>query len=466
MKSTNLEKVLKKTNTPVIGIGVTAFNRLGPEFFLPNYRIFCLSHGQDLEMIEKDVPIFSIVRAGGKISGAKNSSNIMKNGLIQEEVDKIKKPYLLFYMPNEEIKEVCERHEWEMIGEVTPKKIANKLLFRELLKELGVPVVPGEETRLEGRSHSELKDKYGSFVIQLPVSGGGKGTRFIRTESDFEQARKLAGEEKVIITKLIQGPSPSITGCVTRHGVVYTGLQYQLIDITECINPKKGCGLFCGHDWTSAVFDEKMEDRAQEYVRKIGDYLKSSGYRGIFGLDMVLDKETGKLFVVECNPRLLGSFPTLTMVQNLAGEIPIIAFHIAEFLGLDYEINIEKVRMEMRKPKKGAQLILYNKIGTRAKNTGTLKPGVYVSEKDSITYRRPGYKLSDIKEDEFIIADDVPFEGTVFRPNERILRILSLHPMMDVETYKLNGWTRKIVEKVYSFLGLEAVALETSLTKS
>jgi len=56
------------------------------------------------------------------------------------------------------------------------------------------------------------------------------------------------------------------------------------------------------------------------------------GYKGIFGLDFVLDEKTNKLYIIECNPRLLGSFPTLNMVQLLNNEPLILAFHILEFL--------------------------------------------------------------------------------------------------------------------------------------
>ncbi len=464
MKSTNVEKVLEKIRTPVLGVGVTAFNRLGPELFLGNYRIFCLSFGQDLSLIEKDVPVFSIERRGG-FSGLKNSSSVMENRLVQEEIRKVKNPYLLFYMPNEKIGKICRKHGWEMIGQAPPEEIMNKALFRGFLGGLGIPLIPGEETVLTEDAYPKLKEKYGSFVAQLPEGSGGKSTRFIHSEQDFEQARKMAGGDSVIVSRFIRGPSPSITGCVTKYGILYTNLQYQLLDIPECVNPAVGSGIFCGHDWTLSSFDLGTEQQAYDYVRKVGGRLKEMGYRGIFGLDLVLDRETQRLYIVECNPRLLGSFPALTMVQRLNREPLIIAFHVAEFLGLEYMIDVEKVNREMKGKKKGAHLILYNKLGVSATNREVLKPGIYAMEGGSLVYKRPGYRLCDLKGgDEFAIADDVPFENSVFKPHERILRLMTLHPMMDVKSYKLNEWARMVVEKVYSALRLEP--LETSLTKS
>jgi len=75
------------------------------------------------------------------------------------------------------------------------------------------------------------------------------------------------------------------------------------------------------------------------------------GYKGIFGLDFVLDEEDRKLYVVECNPRLVASYPTLNMAQLLNNEPSILAFHVLEFLNIDYEINLEEINRLMRQKK-------------------------------------------------------------------------------------------------------------------
>lgn len=456
MKASNVEEVLRKADQEVVGITVTAFNRLGPENLLKNYRIFCLSNGLDLEMIEKDVPVFSLERENG-FSGLRNTPNIMRNGIIQKKLNKLETPYLLFYKVDSGVESICRKNDWKEIGQIAPKKFRNKVLFRGVLKELDIPPIPGEQGSLDDRDYSDLKEKYGSFVIQLPDSSGGKGTFFIKSKKDFKRARKSSDRENALVTKMIAGPSPSITGCVTRHGTVYTNLQNQLLDIPESVSPDVGCGVFCGHDWTSSGFEKEVEEQAYRYAEKIGKYLKETGYRGIFGLDLVLDKKTGKLYIVECNPRLLGSFPTLTMVQMLGREPPIIAFHLAEFLDLDYEMNLEEINRLMKKDKKGTHLILYTKSGP-SKNHGTVRPGVYRFEGNDMKYLRPGYRLSDLKDkNEFAVVDNPPFRNTEFKKHRRLCRIITHRSITDPETYKLNRWGKKIAEKVRSELDIRPV---------
>ena len=456
MEGTNIESVLKGVEKPVVGIAVTAFNRVGPEDFLPDYRICCISNGQDLDIIRHNVRVFSVEREG-KFTGKKNASAVIQNEFVEKELGSLDGPHLLFYKVTKKVSSLCREKGWNIIGQIPQKELTNKSLFKAFLKDLGIPAIPGE-TRTLDCSYRELKEKYGDFVVQLPDSQGGKGTRFIRSEEDFRKAAEMAGEKDVLVSKFISGPSPSITCCVTRHGIISTNLQHQLLDIEEARNPNIGCGVFCGHDWTSSRFGEKVEKQAYEYVELIGQQLKRKGYRGLFGLDMVLDNETNQLYIVECNPRMLGSFPTLTMTQMLGGEPPILAFHIAEFLGVEYEMKTEKVNRAMRRRKTGAHLIIYNKFEGPAETMNGIKAGVYVIEDEKLKYLRPGYRLSDLKtEEEFAVVDDPPFRGTRFKRHERICRIITLKGLRDQDTYKLNAWGKKIVELVRRELNLREI---------
>jgi len=48
----------ERVNTPIFGVGVYAFNRLGPEDFIPQYQLLALYDSLDTRLIEKDVLFF------------------------------------------------------------------------------------------------------------------------------------------------------------------------------------------------------------------------------------------------------------------------------------------------------------------------------------------------------------------------------------------------------------------------
>ncbi len=462
----DIRNLFRKIDTPIIGIGVTAFNRIGLEDMIPNYRIVCLRYSLNTQLIEKDIPILSLEKeiAPEHLLRRRNSTTVLKHRKTQACLKSFKKkPALLFYKVSSQIEEICQRSNWIMIA--NPKRygketIENKIKFRKILEECGVPSIPGEVTDFFKIEFKDLAKKYElPFVIQHPTKGGGKGTFFIKNEEDFEnlkmEKRDQFKETEVIVAKFVKGPSPSLTGCVTRYGIVYTSLQYQLLDIPELFSPEKGSGLFCGHDWSASDFSKEVSDQAYSYTRKIGEYFKKIGYQGIFGLDMIVDKKTGQLYVVECNPRLLGSFPVLPMVQIRNNEIPLLALHVLEFLDVDYEIDVEEINRMVQQKKQGAQIIMHNLEGVPAKTTLELKAGVYKIKDNKLVYQRAGYALRHlIDKEEFLITDGVPQKGSRYSKNGRIMRILTLGKVLD-SYKKLNPWARNVAVMVYQSLGLE-----------
>ncbi len=481
---------------PVFAVGVYAFHRLGPEEFLPDYRILALRDSLDTRLIEKDVHVLSLEKGMGTkhLKEPRNSTTVLRNKKVITYLNQFKRPIILVYKTSTNMERAAKKHEWVLAQ--SPTKFGktlfeNKVRFRKILTRINVPSPPGEIKTLthtikdlrEEKMISQFSalflnytSQYGlPFVMQHPTKGGGKGTFFIHSEDEFFHALKkirirtrdneIEEEEKrkkleIIIARYIRGPSPSITGCVTRQGILSTNLQHQILDSPLLYNPKKGSGLFCGHDWSSSHFSSHIENRAYEITERVGLYLKKRGYKGIFGLDFVLDAKTQNLYVTECNPRFLGSLPTLTMVQLNNNEPPILAFHLLEYLNLDYEIDLARINGLMRKHKEGAHMMIHNLSEKWAKNHGVLKAGVYrLKAGDSqLVFLRPGYKLQHLRnKNEFLITEGVPFKKSHFSPNRRLVRILTLRAVLKKPPGILSHWAEQIIKSVHQGLEVRPV---------
>ncbi len=475
----SLKKFLKNNvRNPVFGVGVHAFNRLGLENVLPKYRIITLRYSLDTALIEKDMEVFSLEKGMGTkhINAPRNSTTVLCHPRTQTYLNSFKEqPVIIPYKASYKMERVCQKNNWILAASGTrfgKALFEDKIKFRRILEKIGIAVPPGETARFKNLNYKELREKYGlPFVIQHPRRGGGKGTFFIKNEDNFKNAfQKIAKSEdedsptkenleklELIVAKFIKGSSPSIIGCVTRHGILMTTLQHQVLDIPECYNPEKGSGLFCGHDWTASRFSDDVYNVAFEYVEKIGKYFQKNGYKGIFGIDMVLEKDTNKLYVVEANPRLVAQFPTILMAQFLNNEPLILAFHLLEYLRIDYNIDVAQINKLMQQPKKGAHLFLHNLSGRWARNKKTIRAGVYVLRGNELQYKRPGYDLKHIKNnDEFIITESVPLLNSYFSPNRRLVRILTLKSVIKKHD-KLNNWAQKVVTITYNAFCLKPI---------
>lgn len=457
----------------IFGVGVQAFNRLGPEDFLSQYRLLSLRYSLDAALIEKNIPLFSLERdhPTKHLRQPRNSTTVLRHTKTQKYLSRFKNVVILPYKASRRMEKICQGQGWILAANPAhfgKKLFENKVKFRRILEKLGVPVPPGKIVKygaLKGK-FLYFRQKYGlPFIIQHPTKGGGRGNFLISNQEKFNHALKRIAEYdkdvsrlNLLVVQFVQGLSPSITGCVTRQGILSTNLQLQILDVPECCNlkTKEGFGRFCGHDW-SFKLEIDIQQQAYEIIQKVGQYFQELGYRGIFGLDFVLDKDQRKLYVVEANPRLLGSFPTLTMVQLKNQEPPIIAFHLLEFLEVDYEIDINWINQLMRQEKQGSQLLAHNQEGRRTRNQKELQPGVYRIKKESLEYLRPGYALKHLQaKDEFVITDGVPFAGSVFDTDQRLFRILTLTSVLR-DCYTLNPWASQIASLSYDALGLKGV---------
>jgi predicted ATP-grasp superfamily ATP-dependent carboligase len=465
-----LKLFFQQIKTPIFGVGVYAFNRLCLENIISNYRILALRYSLDTKIIEKDIKVLSLEKGMGTkhIREPRNATTVIRHSKTKKYLKKFKNPAILVYKPSTKMEQTCQKNNWLLMANPSnfgKELFEDKIKFRRILQNLDLPVIPSKVTSIDKLHYGHLINKYGlPFVIQHPTKGGGKGTFFINNQEDFDKAfkkltkkwdpeneKKVVPPTKVIVAQFIQGPSPSITGCVTKHGILSTNLQYQILDIPQLYNPQKGSGLFCGHDWTNSNFDPEISQQAYTFVEKVGQYFKQLDYKGIFGLDFVLDKDNKKLYALECNPRLLGSYPTLNMAQLLNNEPPILAFHVLEFLGIDYQIDLEEINRLMRQEKIGSQMIMHNLTGRWAKNYRQLKAGVYKLKNNKLKYLRPGYDLKHLKDkEEFLLVDGVPFKRSHFSPNRRLCRILTLNQVIDSSTYKqLTPWAQQVAETVY-----------------
>lgn len=475
-----LKEFFRQINTPIFGIGAYAFDRLGLEDIVPNYQIIVLRYSLDTKLIEKDIKVFSLEKGMGTkhIREPRNATTVLKLPQTKKYLDKFKNPAMLVLRASSKMERICKENNWRLLANPTSfgkKMFENKIKFRKILQEIGLIVPPGKIASLDKLHYGHLMNRYGlPFVIQHPTKGGGKGTFFIHNQEDFEKVmekleqkwdkeneKEMVPPTEVIVAKFIQGPSPSITGCVTQHGILSTNLQHQILDIPQLYNPEKGSGLFCGHDWTSSKFSQEICEQAYNYVEKIGQYLKKCNYKGIFGLDFVLDEKTNQLYLVECNPRLLGTYPTINMAQLLNNEPPILAFHVLEFLGINYQIDVEAINQKMRQEKIGSQMILHNLTGHWAKNHKQLKAGIYkLNAESSLKYLRPGYDLKHLEnKEEFLLADGVSLKKSHFSPNRRLCRILTLNRALDNSYKKLTPWANNVAEVVYKSFQVKQVHL-------
>lgn len=462
MKLNKLRQAARKL-PPIVGVTPNALTRVVPAQFLNDYSIVCFKWRQETEYVSRVTEVFSIERLypGAKISKM-NSTSVLRFPPVQEYLSRKGKPWLLVYKSRPGLERLAQRLGFGIIGN-KPGVIAeydDKRRFREILEEEGIRRVPGESIpfeKLRTELLAELKKKYGEKIVvqAAEIAGGGKGTAFVQDEEDLESfisriksKEKGSRVKKLNVTKFIDGIPASIAACVTKYGIISGGIQTQIQDIPQVRNPEVGSGLFLGHDWSFRQWRGDVIRQAQELADKIGKRLKREGYKGIFGLDLVIDEE-GVVYPIECNPRYTGAFPVLSQIYIANGLVPLDFYHILEHLGIEYNVDVREASDTYTKPLLGSQIILYNRREQAVKVEGYLKAGVYKVAGETMQFVREGFGYEHLLDaGEFVLTDGVPFPGTVLEPSERLAKLVFKKGILQNKN-KLTQEVEKIIDWVY-----------------
>ena len=174
---------------------------------------------------------------------------------------------------------------------------------------------------------------------------------------------------------------------------------------------------FCGAQILPSDTEPELNAAAAAITKAIGATLQAEGYKGIFGVDFLLD-DSGELYVIEVNPRITGVTPLLTALYRGEAGVPFYLLHLLELGGYSYEIADASTRFD----RSGSLLVLHS-----------LQPGQVVIDylPASGTYRINQGKLEPVSRnldlntltvDELIFQEYMP-PGMVIKPGGRMATV-------------------------------------------
>ncbi|MCF8063110.1 MAG: ATP-grasp domain-containing protein, partial [Deltaproteobacteria bacterium] len=320
----------------VVGVGVTAYPRSGPAGRIPGYRIVCIRRTGDLPALRRIAEVFCLEeQLGTPLEGFRDSAALLSHPDTRRYLSGLPPPvHLLLYQSSSGIERLAAEEGWCLLANPAALRVraADRAFFMQLTATLELPAVPGcivSLQRFQERPYEAWAREMGPrLAVQLPdvLQGGGRSTFFLENAEDHLRLRERirAGAwmgkrvRRVSVRTFVEGEPSSVTGCIIGGRTRVSPLQRQVID-----PPWVGVGsngVFGGHSWGEAVWPDAVEAEARRQALEVGRVLSSMGYRGVFGLDLLVDRAGGSVFPVELNPRLTAAFPVLTQIQEARGE--------------------------------------------------------------------------------------------------------------------------------------------------
>lgn len=150
-------------------------------------------------------------------------------------------------------------------------------------------------------------------VLKVSRSSGGHGTWIVRSMAEYEHwmtcIKTTMPHAETVLTELIE----PVRYSVACHLYVNRRGELRWIGATEKLMDDQNI-------WLGAVFEMEKQAEWEELLRPtvepVVHALHARGYFGILGVDVLIDVE-GKHYVIDINPRILGSTPLILTALEL-----------------------------------------------------------------------------------------------------------------------------------------------------
>lgn len=194
-----------------------------------------------------------------------------------------------------------------------------------------IPMVPTFYVRDTDQEAIRTEAAKGPMVGRTPTGSGGAGVFLFRSELDFAERLPPHRDGFVAVSPFLEGATPlNINACVYRDAVAVFGISFQLIGIEGLTGRRFG---FCGNDFAATdQLDDAQLVEIERITRLVGEWLGRLGYRGVFGLDLLIKDD--RCYVSEVNPRFQASTPLSAQINQALGLPDPVTEHVAAFLDL------------------------------------------------------------------------------------------------------------------------------------
>ncbi len=242
---------------------------------------------------------------------------------------------LVIFKTNRQAEQVCKLNNWNLLNPSADlaERVEAKISQTKWLGELANLLVPFAIRRC-----SELVYDGTPVIVQFNHSHSGLGTILQDSEAQVRELATDFPDRPVRISKFIDGPVFTSNNVVTGTRVILGSLSYQITGLPAFTdNPF----ATIGNDWgiVNKLLTAEQQRKAREISTKIGERMQRDGWRGCYGVDLILDKNTDELYLIEVNARQTASVTFESMLQkSLVPELPTtFESHIASLANIPFE---------------------------------------------------------------------------------------------------------------------------------
>ena len=338
----------RTNDVPILFFGATPFNLLGLDRWVRNFSYITYYDAWDGAHPRVFTPADKPYREFE--SGEEINNWLLTNAEVRAHIDAATprgvRPKVAMVFFNSETEDICKELGYDLILPAASLRqhLDSKIVTTRLGNEAGAPSVPNVLTRVDDWAGLQaVAEKAGlgdELVVQTPYGDSGKTTFFISSEADWRKhSADIVGEEIKVMRRINNRPV-AVEAVLTRCGTIVGPFMSELIGYKR-LTPSRGG--WCGNEMFPEVLTGESRRTATQLVRRLGDRLAKEGYRGFFEVDVLVDTDTGEVYLGELNPRISGASSITNVTAGAYADVPLFLFHILEYMNVDFDLDVDEI---------------------------------------------------------------------------------------------------------------------------
>ena len=212
-------------------------------------------------------------------------------------------------------------------------KIRCRFIFNDIVNTLPYVTLKGKECSYA--NISKYFSGFSDYIIQKTFSSGGQGTYRIDKSTSISCIGTSETEDEYLVSPYIEDSiSLNIHINICKKNILLFPPSVQIINELDQHLLYHGADFIC-YETLPCALKKKVESASLT----IGKFLQNRGYRGILGIDFLLEGEN--LYFMEINPRFQASSQLLnkTLVENYQTSLQEIHLQSFELDEVDIKCN-------------------------------------------------------------------------------------------------------------------------------
>ncbi len=257
-----------------------------------------------------------LAKSNNNIILIKNKQPLDTAELLQHlEVKKIiqAKDFVVVFKNNAIVKNICQKNKWQLLNPdfKLADEIESKISQITWLGKLAKYLPPHKVDLCQNINWGGEK-----FILQFNHSHTGAGTFLINSKKQLAELKNKFPNREIRTIKFIEGPVFTNNNVIWNDKTLIGNINYQITGLSPFTDNKF---TTIGNDWSlpPKILNNNQIKQYEKIAHDIGTKMAKNGWKGLFGIDMIMDEKSGQLYLLEINARQPASTTFESQLQTL-----------------------------------------------------------------------------------------------------------------------------------------------------